>query len=169
MTAPLLYSWDGESFTPADQRMARLADKQFVVGQVYPLEVREARSANSHNHYFAAVHEAWQNLREDIADRFPTPDHLRKYALIRAGYRDERSITCASKAEAQRVASFVKPIDDFALVTVVEATVSVYTAKSQSMKAMGKAEFQRSKDAVLDVLGRMIGTTAEEIKEASAA
>lgn len=167
MSAPpaILCAWDGEAFAPTDQRWAKIADKHFVVGQVYPLEVREARSHASHSHYFACVHDAWANLREDIAERFPTPEHLRKYALVRAGFRDERSITCASKAEAQRLCAFVRPMDDFAIVTVHEATVTVYTAKSQSLRAMGKADFQRSKDAVLEVLGQMIGTDAATLKD----
>src|SRR3546814_9642927 len=59
--------------------------------------------------------------------RFATPDHLRRWALIRAGYRDERSIVCASKAEAQRLAAFIKPMDDYAVVLVSEAVVKVCT------------------------------------------
>ena len=85
---------------------------------------------------------------------------MRKWALIRTGFRDERSIVCASKAEAERVAAFVKPMDDFAIVIAHEASVLVYTAKSQSMKAMGAKEFQRSKEAVLDYCQGMIDARA---------
>lgn len=160
---PLPCNWDGESFTPAGPHWARVADKHFVVGQTYPLEVREDRSAASHNHFFAAVNEAWTNLPETIAERFPSSEHLRKWALVRAGFRDERSIVCASKAEAKRVAAFIKPIDDYAVVLARDAVVIVLTAKSQSMKAMGKRDFQRSKDAVLDIVAELIGTSANEL------
>jgi hypothetical protein len=74
-------------------------------------------------------------------EEFPTAEVLRKKMLIRAGYADERSIVCASKAEAQRVAAFVKPMDEYAVVTVREAVVRVYTAQSQSIKAMGAKPF----------------------------
>jgi hypothetical protein len=141
----------------------RLADRHFVIGETYPLAVQEARSHQTHAHFFAALNEAWQNLPADAAERFPTAEHLRKYALIRAGFRDERSIGCSSKAEAQRLAAFVRPMDDFAVVIPSEATVTVYTAKSQSMRAMGKAEFQRSKQAVLDVVSEMIGVKPAEL------
>lgn len=117
----------------------------------------EARSKKSHDHYFVLVEEAWANLPEYEADRYPTSEHLRKAALIRAGYRDERSIVCASKAEAERVAAFIKPIDDYAIVIPREAVVTVYTAQSQSKKAMGAKAFQESKEAVLGVLAQMIG------------
>lgn len=165
-TSPILFQWDGEAMVP---RRPRIADKHFVVGQIYPLEVREDRSHVSHAHYFACIANAWQNLPEDLAERFRNPDALRKFALIKAGYRDERSIACASKAEAQRLAAFIEPMDSFAVVVVSEATVSVFTAKSQSMRAMGKVEFQKSKDAVLDVLAKMLGTTAAELGRSEAA
>ena len=134
-----------------------------MVGQRYIIEPREERSAESHRHYFACINEAWSNLPEDMAERLPTSDHLRKYALIKSGYRDERSIACSSKAEARKIAAFVKPIDDFAVVTVSDATVTVFTAKSQSMRAMGKNEFAISKDKVLDIIAAMIGTTADAL------
>ena len=159
---PMVFEWDGEQMKPLS---ARAADRQYVVGERYRLAVEEDRSAASHNHYFASVHEAWGNLKEDAAAQFPTADHLRKYALVKAGYRDERSIVASSKAEALRLAAFIKPMDEFAIVTVSEAVVVVHTAKSQSIRAMGKTEFQRSKDAVLDIIAAMIGVTAQAVTD----
>lgn len=156
MSAPLIYRWDGDAMVP-HARFRRLADKDFVVGQDYTLVEHQGRSAVSHNHYFAAITEAWKNLPEVWAERFPTVEHLRKYALIKAGFADERSIVCASKAEAQRMAGFVRPFDDYAIVLVNGATVKVFTAKSQSARAMDKAEFQDSKQKVLDIVSDMIG------------
>lgn len=160
---PLLCVWDGEYFIPAGPHWLRQADKNFVVGQRYPLEVREERSPQTHAHYFACLNDVWQNLPEALAERFPTADHLRKWALIRCGYADQRSVVCASKAEAQRVAAFIKPMDEFAVVLAKDAVVTVWTAKSQSMKAMGKKDFQASKDKVLDFVASLIGTTRDEL------
>ncbi|WP_234840443.1 hypothetical protein [Sinorhizobium meliloti] len=56
-----------------------------------------------------------------------------------------------------RLAAFIRPIDAFSVVDVKEATVTRYVAKSQSMKAMGKQDFQESKTAVLDFLDDLIG------------
>lgn len=165
---PIPCQWDGEAFKPVG-RWSIQADRHFVVGQVYPLEVREDRSAASHRAYFAAVNEAFKNLPEAVAERFPTPDSLRRFALIRTGHRDERSIACASKAEALRVAAFVRPMDDCAVVTVTGSLVTVYTARSQSMRSMDKATFQRSKDDVLAYLAQMLGTTARELAASEAA
>jgi hypothetical protein len=159
-TPPIWFNWDGEAMVP---KHPRIADKHFVVGEPYCLVPHEERSVNSHRHYFAAINEAWSNLPEDLVEQFPTPERLRKYALVRAGYADERSIVCASKAEAQRVAAFIRPMDQYAVVTVSESVVRVYTPQSQSMRAMGKKAFQESKDKVLNVIAQMIGVSAETL------
>lgn len=168
MNTPLSYIWDGEAFAVL-ARHQLAADRQFTIGQTYKLDVVEERSAVSHSHYFAALNEAWSNLPDDLAERFQTVEHLRKYALIKAGYFDERSIVCASKAEASRVAAFVKPMDDFAIVATSEATVRVFTAKSQAVRAMGKEVFQDSKTKVLEIVADMIGTSRAQLSQAGRA
>ena len=145
-----------------------LADRHYVVGEVYRLVEHHDRSLNSHRHYFAAIAEGWSNLPDDLLAEYPSAEHLRKKLLIRAGYADERSIVCASKAEAQRVAAFVKPMDDFAVVVVREAVVRVYTAQSQQMKAMGAKAFQESKTKVLDALDDLLGVDRGETERAVA-
>ena len=161
--APLLCEWTGEAFKPLG-RYASDADKSLVVGERYKIAEAADRSANSHNHFFASLAESWRNLPEHLAERFDTPEKLRKFALIRSGYADQRQIFCASKAEAQRVAAFIRPMDEYAVVTVSEAVVTVYTAQSQSMRAMGKKEFQDSKTKVLDFVAGMIGVSPAELQ-----
>lgn len=154
---PIIYTWNGEAMEPLP-RFHNLVNAEFVVGERYRLSEDNERSRATHNHFFAAVQDAWETLPEHMAERFATSKHLRKWALIKCGYRDERSIVCASKAEAQRLAAFIKPMDEFAVVVVTEAMVTVCTAKSQSRKAMGGKDFQDSKQAVLDYLDGLIGT-----------
>ena len=167
MNAPLPFRWTGEVMEPL-RSFAKRCDAEFTVGEVYNLEAIEQRSAKSQAHYFASVNEAWQNLPENLVEQFPTSEHLRKWCLIRAGYAEHRNIVAASKAEAQRIAAFVKPMDSYAVVTVRDSVVTVHTAESQSMKAMGKQRFQESKDAVLSLLAAMIGTDPVELGRAAA-
>lgn len=160
--APQLFVWDAGRSVMVPVRRS-VADKTYVDGEDYRLGVIEERSAASHSHYFSALNEAFQNLPDDLAERFSTVDHLRRYALIQSGFRDERSIACASKAEARRVAGFIKPMDGYAVVAVKDAVVVVYTAKSQSYRAMGKEDFQRSKQAVLDFVSDLIGVSPDDL------
>ena len=161
---PVQFAWDGESMTPTTPFMARLADQHFVIGAEYRLVEDHARTEKTHNHYFASVADAWRTLPEHLAEEYPTAEHLRKKALIRCGYADERTIVCASKAEAQRVAAFVRPMDHYAIVTVNEATVRVYTAQSQSKRAMGAKAFQQSKTDVFAFLDRLLGVPTGDTK-----
>jgi len=160
-TPPLAFVWTGEAMVPTHPS---IAGKHFALDEIYRLVEHNDRSQKSHSHYFAALHEGWQNLPEHIAERFPTDEHLRKYALIKAGYHDSQSITCASKAEAVRVAAFIRPADEFSVVTVTEATVTRYAAKSQKLRAMGRDVFQKSKSDVLDVIAALVGVKSDQLK-----
>lgn len=155
--APIMCRWDGEALVPASQYWATRADKQWVIGETYKIAEHHDRSAQTHRHYFASINDAWKNLPDELLTEFPTAEVLRKKMLIRCGYADERSIVCASKAEAQRVAAFIRPMDEYAVVTVREAVVRVFTAQSQSTRAMGAKAFQDSKTKVLDALDDLLG------------
>lgn len=168
MSTPIPCQWTGDSFVPLPRFRAE-ADKRFVVGQNYILDEIEMRSAAAHRRFFACVNEAWSSLPETAHERFPNPDSLRKYALIRTGFYDSDSIVCSSAAEARRIATFVRPRDEFVVVTVDAATVTRYWAKTQNMRAMGKDQFNASADAVLNFLAEMLGTTTDELQKAQAA
>lgn len=151
---PQRFTWNGQAMVPT---MPGVAKRQFVKGESYLLELVGERSYKSHAHYFAALHEGWQNLPHHLLSHFPSAEALRKYLLIKCGYHDVRTVGCASPEEARRMAAFIKPLDEYAIVTTEGVIVQVHTAKSQSMKTMKRKEFQKSKHDVLDALGAMIG------------
>jgi hypothetical protein len=159
---PILFHWEGDVMRPVG-RFAALADKAFVVGENYSLEVIQQRSRATHTHFFACVDEAFANLPEIHAGRWRTPDHLRRWALIQAGYRNETNYMAKSKAEALRFAPFLSGLDEYALVDVHGNMVAVYTAKSQSEKNMSRKEFQESKQACLDVIANLIGVSPDDL------
>lgn len=163
---PVAFQWDGEAMKPLNPKRA---DAFYAVGERYVMAPVSIRSEASHKHEFAWLREAWMSLPEAMAERFPTEVHLRKYALIKAGYCDSHTITCASRAEALRVAAFIRPIDEFAVVTTDGATVTRFTAKSQSRKAMNAKDFQSSKTAIMEIIASMIGVAVRDMVEAKAA
>lgn len=164
MPGPIQCVWTGEAFKPLNRRFLREASERYGDGEIVTLDDAKGRSMRSHDHYHAAIHDAWMSLSDEASQRFPSEEHLRKYALIKAGYADSRSVSVASRAEAIRVASFIGAGDAFAVVTTEGATVTVWTAKSQSMKAMGGKVFQESKAATLDVIADLIGTTSATLQ-----
>lgn len=157
---PQGFTWDGDAMVP---RSPRLADKAYTVGECYLLVAHEERSSATHNHEFAWLKDAWLNLPENLADQFPTPEHLRKRALIDAGFYDETIVDAGTNAAALRVASAFRSREDFSLVIVRGPAVVIRTAKSQSRRSMKKQEFQASKTAILEVVSGMIGVAPDTL------
>ena len=149
------------------ERFKSVAEKQFVLGERYEADpdIVQERSMNSHRHYFAALHDAWVNLPDEIGKLFPTSEHLRKYCLIEEGYTDERIITCATEDDAKRLAVAARALDGYCRINRNDTVVVIRTAKSQSHKAMGKEDFQKSKTAVLERVAQMIGVTRGELQK----
>ena len=164
MNVPLPYRWTGDSFEPLRPKQA---DAVFVIGQVYTLEEVHSRSGKTHNHYFACLHDAWLNLPENMAEDFVNEEHFRKWALIRCGFCDSRTYVAPNKADAVRVAALVKPLDSHAVVMVRDCVLTVLTARSQSVKAMGAKEFQASKTAVLDYVAGLVGAKSDQLGRAA--
>jgi hypothetical protein len=159
---PLYFEWDGEVMRPLRPKQA---DKEYTVGQRYRLGPVEERSMNSHNHYFAALREAWSNLQAEDAERFPTMEHLRKYALVKAGYCDERTFVLKSADEAEKLATSLLELDEFSVVDFNGNLVRLRRAKSVAKNAMPAKEFQKMKTDVLDVVAAMIGTSTAELEK----
>ena len=131
--------------------------KDIEVGTVAGWARQEHRSAESHRFYFAAIADAWANLREDVAATLPSAEHLRKWALIQSGYCAMTKLAFKTNAEAIAACAFISALDTYAECGVNGTVAVIRRATSQSMKAMGKEEFQKSKEAVLAVISQLIG------------
>ena len=166
MTAPLPIRclWNGEAFVPQGKSLA-YCQEEFGAGEIVILERNEERTTNTHNHFFASIHEAWMNLPENLADEYPTVEHLRAKALIHTGFSNERAIVCDTAKDAATIAEFIGQSNQYAIVRVSGNVLKVYTAKSQSRKSMNKKEFQASKEAVLGFVAGLVGVSQEQLKE----
>lgn len=161
MSAPLMLRYEGDGeFKPAASYWAKQADRDFVVGMTYRLVEHQERSTATHNHFFAAINEAWQSLPDHLMAEYPSPEHLRKKMLIRAGYCDETTIVLGTKADAMRVAAMAKGLDEFAIVVPRENVVTIYRAQTQSYKGMDRKTFAESKEKVLDAIYALLGVSA---------
>lgn len=136
-------------------------------GDVHGWSLSEHRSAKSHDHFFAVVNEAWKNLPEELADDFPNPETLRKWALIKAGFCSETRIVCANNSEAMTLAAKAKAMDKFSLIAIDGKAVTIWTADSQRRDAMGRQQFQEAKERAIDIISTLLGTDAATLKEAA--
>lgn len=165
-TFPLTYMGKGQFHATGGYHAARL-DKVYGIGEIVTVEEVQERSQKSHAHYFAVITEAWRSLPEALADEFPSAEHLRKRALIDAGYCAETRMAFRTNAEAIAAAAFIGTLDGYAHCAVVDRVVVVRRAESQSMKAMKKERFQKSKDDALAVIATLLHTEPDQIEEAA--
>lgn len=164
----MAFHWSNGGFFPTE-RFIEAAHEAFAERTTYWLSVEAERSEKTHKHEFAWLKEAWKNLPDAIAHLYPTSEHLRKRALIEGGFYTETIIDCGSQAAALRVAAFARGEDEFALVITRGPIVVVRKAKSQSHRAMGAGDFQRSKQAVLEIVSGLIGVEPDQLQKAQAA
>jgi len=137
------------------------------VGAVHGWQMAEHRSKSSHDHFFAIVNEAWKSIPEEMADDFPSPEHLRKYALIKAGFCSETKIVCANNSEAMTLATKAKAMDKYAVVAIDGKAVTIWTADSQRRDAMGRQAFQEAKERAIHIISNLLGIDAITLQEAA--
>lgn len=147
----LLMKWTGDSLVPLNDSAKREA-QGLTEGKRYAVEVEVAdRSAASHRHYFATLKDIWDSLPDAVVMDMPTVEHMRKRALIETGWCTMKDVTCTTHMMAVQVAAVIKSVaDPYVIIVVRDDVVRVYEAMSQSVKSMGKKDFQRSKDDVLN-------------------
>lgn len=159
MSAPLVYRWEDGAMHPMG-RFARQAHDQFEPGETYFLGEIEERSEVSHNHQFAWLKDAWASLPEDLGAKYPSKEHLRKAALIHTGWCTIRDYPCQSRAEAQRLAVAIRGlVDEYAVILVQDAVVRLIEARSQARGKMKPADFQKSKQSILEWVAALLEVT----------
>jgi hypothetical protein len=146
-------------------RFARQCDKEYVIGEKYRLEAVEERSHASHGHYFSCVADAWNSLPEHLADKFPSSEHLRAYALCMAKdgkWATKRVIPCRDEEQLLKLSAYVRGWQKFAVIIPDRdnLVLEVREAMSQSTRKMTARDFQASKTDVLDFIEDLIGVPA---------
>lgn len=143
--------WRDGAFLPHNSMMDHCYST-FKEGQIVTFEVYEEISDKNRSHWHACVAEAWKNLPEQD-ERFPTPESLRKWSLIRGGYCTENSVVCDTPEQAATIAAFMGNSEGV-IIVVRDNVVKRFTAKST--KSMSKDEFQKAKTESLDIIAELI-------------
>jgi hypothetical protein len=160
---PVFCQWDGEVFKP-HPRFKAYCDREYVVGETYPMMPVEEQSSGSRGYYFASLKEGFLNLSEENAKRFPSVEHLRKWCLVQCGYASQADFALANSKEARKLAADIRMRDPYAVIQIRDSVVRVFTAESQSPAAMKKERFEQSKNDVLDLVSSMSRTTRSQLE-----
>lgn len=159
--------WRGQHFVPAGRFAMSECQNRFSAGQVVELDVDPGRSKKSHAHAFAFIGTAWANMPETLVDApyAKSKETLRKHALCATGHCDTEMIVCEDHRRALRMAAIMSKIatrmNGYALTEVKGLLVYCHTPHSQSLKAMGKDRFQKSKQDILEWMADLIGVPSD--------
>ena len=162
-----VFEYLGDGTFQAEARFVWTCDQDFVVHEKYRMDVIAERSKQSHDHYMVMVEETWLNLPDSRRLQFPTPEHLRKWALVQCGFCSQSHTVFSTKQDALTAAAMIRKTDKFAVLTVHDNVVTKYEAESQSYKSMDRKRFQASKDKVLELLADMIHITPKQLERHS--
>ncbi len=154
--------WDGSNPIPLRQ-YTKVLDASLVIGERYLTTFEPLSSIKSRSHYFATISDIFSSWPETHPRQFTTPDSLRKWALIRCGFRTERQFATASKAEARRLATFLAAGDEYAELSVVDNVIIEWKALSQKTHSMGREQFAKSKAETLAFLAEQVGVSVESL------
>ena len=104
---------------------------------------------------------------EELARRFPSPEYLRKWCLVKEGYADHTEYPCETDEMASRLITMVRKMDPYAVITRAGNVLTIWGAQSQDHASMGHEIFQQSKDKVLGRIAMMCGISVAELTKNS--
>jgi hypothetical protein len=182
---PVLAVWNEADLTfKVESRFGALARRQFVNGEEYPISVVEERSSADHNHYWAAVTNAWDNIRDPATlEILSSPDLLRQWAMVQGGKWCNTTIFAplskqAAMKAAERAAINFRHRGRYIEIVVRHShdeetgeengwAVVIKEAVSQSRSEMDKETFRESKKDVLDILSGIIEVKRKDLENAA--
>jgi len=165
----LMALFRGGAFIPF-KRHANYISANLSDGDKVYLLVQHERSAKTHRHQFAWLSDAFDSMPDRFtgAPFMASPDALRKHALIATGFCETVTVSAGSNAAAHRVApamaDLARKAHGYAIVEVSGQLVTCKTPLSQSMRAMGKDTFQKSKDAILNYVAGLLEVEPQELE-----
>ena len=165
--------WTGGALLPVGNYAMAAACDVMSEGDTVLVSIDHPRSTASHKHQFAEIRTMFHHIPERLQGMpwAKNADTLRKHALIATGFANSFTVDCGAKAAAERVLPRLEEAErrahGYAIGQMRGPVVTIWTPMSQSVRAMGGAEFQRSKQAVLDWIEAEIGVTLAQAEEAA--
>lgn len=162
---PVIFVWTPEGAMVPLPRFRKLCDELYAVHAEYALIEHHGRNMRQHRAYFASLNDIFDNLAEQYDGVFPSPEHLREWALCQTEFCTVTHEAYETRKDALQAARALRKLAPYAVISVVGTTLVTKHAMSQSVRAMGKEEFEASCKAVLDVVAGMARMTPAEARK----
>lgn len=116
--------------------------------------------------FFATIREVHLNLPDELRQRWPSSETLRKEALIAAGWCDTMQVVAGSKSAAPGIAAAFKSKDQYCVVVVRGDVLTVYTARSMSRRALPRPQFKDVAQKAYDWIEQQTGIDGRQSEAA---
>lgn len=146
------------------KRFNALCKRQFEPNEDYALGPVEGVPSKSRAAFFASISDAWDSLAEDD-QRWPSKEHLRHAALVRAGWATHSQTVMETKKDARQFAIGMRKASEYAVITVKDCVVDVWVSKSIATGQIHGDEWKRVMAAALDWVATLARTTRKELEE----
>ena len=131
----------------------------------------KVRSPADHRRFFAMIAAAYSHWREAHEFTPDSPEHLRKWLLCKAGYRESTEIAAditedqpaLAKLIALTIESALKAANSSAFVRVYGDRVAVHAAKSIAFDKLDQKKFGQIREAVEQIIGEELGVPTDEL------
>lgn len=163
------FRYVGEGKAQAVGRYDRQQCDAMAFGAILEAEEVKQRSMQFHRFWFATVNDAWETLPDHLQARFPEPEALRKFLLVKAGWCDAREFACDSPEAAATLAAALKWTEPYSAVVVSGNVVLAYVARSQKIKAQDRKSFSQVTERALHHLSEMLGVDPTTLRDSEAA
>lgn len=161
-----MFTWtEDEVFVPVP-RFKALCVRQYAIGETYALGPVDNVANSSRGGFMASVKEAWKSLPEED-ERFPSWEHLRKRALVAAGWCLHSQTVMDTPKDARNLAIQSRKLDEYAVIQVKGNVVDVYIAKSIAHGQITAEEWKVVKPRSLDWVAAQINVRRTELEHHS--
>ena len=144
-------------------RFNALCKRQFVGNEDYALGPVEGVPTKSRAAFFACIGEAWDQLADDN-QRYPSKEHLRHVALVKAGWATHSQTVMETPKDARLFAIGMRKASEYAVIVVKGCVVDVWVAKSIATGQIHGDKWKEIMGKALDWVATLARTTRAELE-----
>lgn len=145
-------------------RFTAMCERQFDLNGAYALGPVDGVGGTSRAPLFIESEKAWENLPEEDT-RFPSPEHIRHMALVKAGWAHHTQAIMDTPKDAKDHAKGLRKVAEYAVIVVKGCVVDCWIPKSIASGQITGAEWKVVKPKALDWIATLARTTRKELEE----
>ena len=148
------------------ETFARVAE--LPEGVTLRCQVSKPRSNPAHRMFFGIIAVAFEQWPENAKFKPTSVEHLRSWALIKAGHYNSLDVPAHNPKVAAaiviKLVEAVKADDKHPIIWAMKDSVRVYTPKSVAYSEVAQADFSKISEAVYTEIEKVLGVPIAELR-----